>query len=161
MDDLMLARALHVLGVVVWIGGLSMVTTVALPAIRRGALGEDWPKAFAAIERRFVWQARIAVLTVGVTGYHLCDRLDLWSRFQQPAFWWMHAMVGVWAVFFLFLFVGEPLVLDRHFPGWAQKDPARAFRWMWRAHLVLWVASLVTILGAVAGAHGAVFGGRG
>ncbi|MBS0400580.1 MAG: hypothetical protein JSR95_18105, partial [Proteobacteria bacterium] len=45
MFELALARALHVLGVVIWIGGVSMATTVALPAIRRGALGEDRLKA--------------------------------------------------------------------------------------------------------------------
>jgi uncharacterized membrane protein len=33
IDDLALARALHVLGVVVWIGGVSMATTVALPTV--------------------------------------------------------------------------------------------------------------------------------
>ena len=65
MDDLTLARVLHVLGVVVWIGGVSMVTTVVLPAVRRGALGEDRLKAFEAFERRFIWQAQAAVLVVG------------------------------------------------------------------------------------------------
>ena len=35
MDDLALARALHIFGVVIWIGGVSMATTVA-PAIRSG-----------------------------------------------------------------------------------------------------------------------------
>jgi hypothetical protein len=40
MDDIVIARGLHVLGVVIWIGGLAMVTTVLLPAIRRGDLGD-------------------------------------------------------------------------------------------------------------------------
>jgi uncharacterized membrane protein len=62
MDDVVIARALHVLAVVIWIGGVSMVTTVALPAIRRGALGGDWLQALSAIEHRFAWQARIAVV---------------------------------------------------------------------------------------------------
>ena len=35
MSDLILARVLHVLGVVLWIGGVAMVTTVLLPATRR------------------------------------------------------------------------------------------------------------------------------
>ena len=39
MDDIAVARALHVLAVVIWIGGVSMATTVMLPAIRRGDLG--------------------------------------------------------------------------------------------------------------------------
>ena len=35
MSDLAFARALHVLAVVFWIGGVAMVTTVLLPATRR------------------------------------------------------------------------------------------------------------------------------
>jgi hypothetical protein len=33
VDDLALARALHVLAVVIWIGGVAMVTTVILPSV--------------------------------------------------------------------------------------------------------------------------------
>jgi len=46
MDGVVLARALHVLAVVIWIGGVAMVTTVILPAVRRGDLGADGLKAF-------------------------------------------------------------------------------------------------------------------
>jgi uncharacterized membrane protein len=35
MDDGTVARALHVIFVVLWIGGVAFVTTVLLPAIRR------------------------------------------------------------------------------------------------------------------------------
>ena len=35
MDDVTLARAIHVLAVVLWIGGGGLVTTVLLPAVRR------------------------------------------------------------------------------------------------------------------------------
>lgn len=158
MFDLSLARALHVLGVVVWIGGVSMATLVALPAIRRGALGGDWIEAFHAIERRFVWQARAAVLLVGLTGFYMIEKLHMWSRFGLGGqFWWMHAMVGVWTIFMLLLFVGEPLVLHRFFPGWAQRDPKRAFAVLHAVHVVLLLLAFVTILGAVAGSHGWVF----
>ncbi len=64
MDVSILARALHVLGVVVWIGGVAMVTSVALPALRAGELGPNWLDAFEAIERRFVWQARRQIIVV-------------------------------------------------------------------------------------------------
>jgi hypothetical protein len=33
MDGVVIARALHVLGVVIWIGGVAMVTMVVLPAV--------------------------------------------------------------------------------------------------------------------------------
>jgi hypothetical protein len=93
MDDVIAARALHVLAVVIWIGGVSMATTVTLPAVRRGDLGTDRFQAFQAIEHRFAWQARTAIILVGLTGFYMTWRLDLWDRFRTAAFWWMHAMV--------------------------------------------------------------------
>ncbi|HYM73873.1 MAG TPA: hypothetical protein VET89_12900, partial [Stellaceae bacterium] len=91
MDGLIAARILHVLAIVVWIGGVALVTTVALPAIRRGELGADRLRAFQAIERRFVWQARTAIVVVGATGFYMVAQADLWDRFRAAAFWWIHA----------------------------------------------------------------------
>ncbi len=119
MKALALARALHVLAVVIWIGGVTMATTVALPAIRRGDLGSDRLQAFQAIEHRFAWQARTAVLIVGLTGLYMVWRLDLWSRFRTASFWWMHAMVCLWLLFVFVLFIAEPFILRRRFSRWA------------------------------------------
>lgn len=154
MNGLALARALHVLGVVIWIGGVYMATTVALPAIRRGALGADRLQSFRNFEGRFVWQARTAVLVVGITGFYMIERLDLWPRFAAAQFWWMHAMIGVWTLFMLLLFVGEPFVLHRYFPAWAKRYPEGAFAVLHGVHVFLLILSLVTIFGAVAGSHG-------
>jgi uncharacterized membrane protein len=127
MNDVIIARALHAPGIVVWIGGVSMVTTVALPAIRRGDLGEDRLRAFQAFEHRFVWEARAAVVVVGLTGFYMSWRLDLWDRFRELSFWWMHAMVCLWLLFAFVLFVGEPLIARRYFSGWARTRPDIAF----------------------------------
>lgn len=154
MEGLAIARALHVLGVVIWIGGVSMVTTVGLPAIRRRKLGEDLREPFQAIEGRFVWQARGAVIVVGLSGLYMLWRLDLWDRFTLAQFWWMHAMVCLWALFALVLFVAEPLVIHRRFDRWAAVQPDTAFAWLHWAHVVLLVLSLITVFGAVAGSHG-------
>jgi uncharacterized membrane protein len=154
VDDVVIARALHVLFVVIWIGGVSMATTVTLPAVRRGDLGENRLAAFQAIEHRFAWQARTAILVVGLTGFYMIWRLDLWDRFRAAGFWWMHAMVGVWLLFAFALFIAEPFIVHRHFRKWAAARPAAAFAWLHRAHWLLLVLSLVTILGAVAGSQG-------
>ena len=154
LDDVIAARALHVLAVVIWIGGVSMATTVALPAVRRGDFGVDLFRAFEAFERRFVWQARTAAIVVGLTGLYMLWRLDLWNRFRTASFWWMHAMVGLWLLFAFVLFIAEPFILKRHFRGWATARPAVAFAWLHRAHWLLLVLSVATILGAVAGSQG-------
>ena len=154
MDELAVARALHVLAVVIWIGGVWMATTVVLPAARRGDLGPDLLKAFEAVEHRFVWFARTAVIIVGLSGFYMLWQLDLWYRFQLASYWWMHAMVGVWLLFTFILFIGEPLILRRHLHRWAAGRPKLALTWLNRLHWVLLTLSVITILGAVAGSHG-------
>jgi uncharacterized membrane protein len=153
MDDVAIARAIHVLAVVVWIGGLAMVTTVVLPLVRRsGPPMEPWA-LFQAVERRFAWQARTAVVLVGASGLYMVWRLDLWDRFRSPGFWWMHAMVLLWLIFAVVLFAGEPLAAGRLLRR-ARTAPDSAFAGLQRLHWVLLGLSAVTVIGAVLGAYG-------
>jgi uncharacterized membrane protein len=153
MDELAIARAIHVLAVVVWIGGVSMVTTVILPVARHSPNGADLAATF---ERRFAWQARIATLLVGASGFYMVGRLDLWDRFETIGYWWMHAMVGVWLVFTIILFVAEPF-LHRWFEARAPVDPDGTLKLVTRLHWVILILTLITIFGAVAGTHGLFF----
>ena len=154
MDDLAIARALHVLSVVLWIGGVGFVTTVLLPAVQRSIRPEERLAFFDAIERRFAWQARGTTLIAGLTGFYMVDRFDLWDRFLSPSFWWMHAMVFVWLAFTVMLFVAEPLFLHRWLHSRARVKPVETFRLVIRLHWFLLTLSVVTVLGAVAGSHG-------
>lgn len=154
MTDLALVRVLHVLGVVLWIGDVAMVTTVLLPAVRAMRSPEDRVAFFEQIEHRFAWQARLTTLLTGLSDFYLIERLDAWSRFAAAGFWWLHAMVFVWALFTLMLFVLEPLMLRRLFHRFGLSHPERTFALIQRMHWVLLVLSLVTVAGAVAGSHG-------
>jgi uncharacterized membrane protein len=154
MHDFILARVLHVLGVVLWIGGVAFVTLVLLPAAARHPDPAQGIAAFEQSERRFSLHAKAWTLLTGLSGFYITWRFDLWSRFAEMHFWWMHAMVAIWAIFTLVLFVLEPLFLHRWFSERARRDPARALRLVSRLHWVLLIASLVTVAGAVAGSHG-------
>jgi uncharacterized membrane protein len=162
MSDLALARTLHVLGVVLWIGGVAFVTLVLLPALRAlrtGQSGDAQPGVFEALERRFAAQARWTTQVTGLSGLYMVWRLELWSRFADPAYWWMDAMVLLYLLFTLLLFVIEPLA-HRRVASHAARDPAvtqRRILWM---HRLLLAASLATIAGAVAGSHGWLIGLR-
>ena len=157
MDDLALARAIHVLAIVLWIGGVGLVTTVLLPAVRRFASAGERVAFFEKVERRFAWQARVTTALAGLSGLYMMYRMDLWYRFARAEFWWMHAMVGVWALFSFMLFVAEPLFLHKWFLARAKAAPESTFRLIQRLHWVLLGLSLVTVLGAVAGSHGGLF----
>jgi uncharacterized membrane protein len=155
IDDIELARALHVLFVAHWIGGVGFVTLVALPLARARARSdprEAWA-LFEAIENRFAAQVRWSIPLAGATGLWMAWRMDLWPRFADASFWWMHAMVLVWALFMTMVFVVEPLA-HRRLASLAASDPAALLRRLSRAHNILLAAASVTIVGAVAGAHG-------
>ncbi len=150
----MIARVLHILGVVLWIGGVAMVTTVLLPATKRMKTPTERVMFFEIVERGFALQARVTTLVTGLSGLYLVYKLDLWQRFAHIEFWWMHAMVLVWALFTLVLFVLEPLFLHRWFSERARNHPGSTFSLVTRLHWVLLGVSLVTVAGAVAGSHG-------
>jgi uncharacterized membrane protein len=154
MDAAIVARVLHVLGVVLWIGGVAMVTTVLLPATKRVKAPAERVLFFETVERGFARQARVTTLVTGLSGLYLVQHLGLWPRFAHPEYWWMHAMVLVWVVFTLILFVLEPLFLHRWLIERATRDPDSTFALVVRAHWVLLGVSLVTVAGAAAGSHG-------
>lgn len=156
MDDLALARAIHVLSVIHWIGGLGFVTLVVLPDALARIPAETGLAAFEAAERRFSAQVRISVPLVGLSGFWMAYRGEFWNRFAEPQFWWMTAMVALWALFMVMLFVIEPL-FEARFTTAARRDPRTALRRLARLHRILLGFSAVTAFGAVAGAHGMVF----
>lgn len=154
MDDIALARALHVVAVIHWIGGLAFVTLIVLPLARSRQTAQEAVALFNDIERRFSTQVRISVPLAGASGLWMTYRWNLWDRFADPHFWWMHAMVVVWALFTTLLFVLEPLWLHRWFEASAQSRPERTFAIVQRLHWLLLIATLITVAGAVAGSHG-------
>jgi hypothetical protein len=109
VDDFVLARIVHVVAVLFWIGGVGFVT----------------------------W---------------MVHRAEMWSRFADPSFWWMHAMVALWAVFTLMLFIIEPLFL--HCRLATSRTPQADFARLERVHHILIMLSLITLGGAVGGSHG-------
>lgn len=154
MTDFVLARVLHVLAVVLWIGGVGMVTTILLPSIRKSYPAAQRFAIFHTLEARFARQARFTTAIAGLTGFYMTWRLDAWGRFRSADFWWMHAMVLTWIVFTAMLFVIEPLFLERVLARRAASAPEATYRLVEWLHRLLLVASLLTVAGAVAGSIG-------
>ena len=113
IDDVEIARALHVVFVAHWIGGVAFVALVGLPLARASGDAKKGWSLFEAIETRFAAQVRVSIPLAGATGLWMAWRLDLWGMFAEPAAWWMDAMVLLWALFMLIVFVIEPLAHRR------------------------------------------------
>jgi uncharacterized membrane protein len=157
MDDIVVARVLHLLALVHWIGGVAFVTMVVLPAVARMSDPSRRMRTFEQIEGRFSFHARFSVTLAGLSGFYMTFRIDGWYRFADPQFWWMPAMVLVWALFTFVLFVAEPAFLHAWFRRRAQRDQAGTFALLQLAHWVLLALSAVTLAGAALGAHGVFF----
>ena len=153
-DLFVLARSLHVLAVVIWIGGVAFITTVLLPALKKLATAQQRIELFEQLEHKFSWQAKVTTLITGISGFYMLYFLDAWHRYQELQFWWLHLMTCIWAIFTLVLFVLEPLFLHRWFLQQAQKDADKTFAKIQRMHIILLTLSLITVFGAVAGSHG-------
>src|SRR5690242_4676128 len=156
VDGLALARAIHVLAIVHWIGGVSVVTTIVLPHARQLDDPTKAIEAFEAFERRFARQARISILIAGLSGLYMLYALDAWGRFRDPSSWWLDLMVAVWLAFALMIYVLEPIFGHERFRKAARVQPDRAFALATRLHAIALAVSAIAIGAGVLGAHGAL-----
>ncbi|MEY8021628.1 hypothetical protein AB8P51_12410 [Muriicola sp. SD30] len=154
MEYFKLARVIHVIAVILWIGGVSMVTTVIIPAIKKMKSTQEQIKTFENIEGKFAIQAKITTILTGLSGFYMLYELNAWNRYFDYRFWWIHAMTLVWIIFTLILYVLEPFVLHKIFKKYTNENPEKTFGIMHKLHWVLLIISLITTAGAVAGSHG-------
>ena len=154
IDDFALARAVHVLSLVHWIGGVAVVTTIILPRASKLPDAELAIAEFEAFERRFASQARISVLLAGASGVYMLMKLDAWDHLRYASFWWLHLMIAVWAIFALMIYVLEPLLMHRLFRSYALQHKNSAFALVLRLHVFALLVSALAIVAGVLGAHG-------
>ena len=151
MDDLTLARTIHVLSVVIWIGGVYFVTFIVLPLLRHA---DDKVSRFEMVEIQFTKHAKIVVTLAGLSGFYMLYRLDGWEWYGNSDFWWVHAMTLLWLIFTFVLFVAEPMFLHAWFIRQAEATPERALALATRFHQIMTLLSLIVIAAAIYGVHG-------
>lgn len=152
LNDFVLARVLHLLAVLWWLGGVLFVTAVLLPALRRHVAPDRQYPLFETLEHRFARQARVATLAAGASGVYLLAQSGGLARLAASP--WLIAMVALWSAFAAMLFVLEPWLLHRLLAARASRDAAGTMRRLQALHVALSLASLAVFAAGVAGAHG-------
>ena len=157
MNDLTIARAIHILSIVIWIGGVGFVTAVLIPTIRYSVHEKQQLSIFHEIENRFAFIARFAVVLAGLSGFYMVYVLNAWERFTQIRYFWIHAMVLLWLMFAFALFIIEPFMFKNH--GRIVKDHGSIInlRKTEIVHWIIFIFSLATIFVSVLGAHGFLY----
>lgn len=153
IESFILARVAHIVGVVIWIGGVFFVTFVLLPALKNFPLNERL-SVFERLEHRFGYWARLAIIMVGISGLLLANQIGFWQRLAEKQLWPIHLMLFVWLIFFIMLFVLEPFIVHKLFHRYASEKPIQAIKVATVIHWVLCGLSFTAIIGGVMLAHG-------
>jgi len=145
--------AIHVIGVVLWIGGVAFVTLIVFPMIRRMEASMEKVMFFQGVEHRFAKIAKICIVIVGLTGVWLLYLTGQWRLLFQGSGIGPTLMVLVWA-FYTFILLFEGRLFKVIFSGKAQQDTEKVFLRLTVFHWVVLGLSLLTIGVGVWARHG-------
>jgi len=147
--------AVHVLGVVVWIGGVAFVTMIVFPMITRMENSLEKVLFFQGMEHRFARIAKSSVVVVGLTGGWLLYVTGEWHILFSIAGMGPTLMLIVWT-FYLFVLLFEGKIFKMIFGGKAQQNTDKVFSLLSRFHWVVLGLSLLTVGVGVWTGHGGV-----
>ena len=156
MEVLMLLPVLvaaHVLGVVIWIGGVAFVTMIVFPMIMKMESSLEKVLFFQGLEHRFARIAKISVIAVGLTGGWLLYLTGEWNILFTSQGIGPTLMLIVWTFYVLVLMFEERL-FKLIFRGDAQQDTSKVFFRLSAFHWVVLGLSLLAIGVGVWAGHG-------
>ena len=141
-----IALVIHVLSIVVWIGGVSFVTLVTFPMILRMEKSLEMVMVFQGVEHRFGKIAKVMVILAGLSGLYL-----IFEKGLSPGVW---IMIVLWVVYASLLFGLEKMIFKKLFsrPG-EQADMKTVFNMLQVFHWVVLALSFLAIAAGVYTAH--------
>lgn len=145
--------AVHVIGVVLWIGGVAFVTMVVFPMILRMENSLEKVLFFQGVEHRFAKIAKTSVVIVGVTGGILLHMTGEWNILFKASGIGPTLMAIVWLLYVLVLMF-EGRLFKAIFKGEAQQDTAKVFYRLSAFHWVILGLSLIAVAVGVWAGHG-------
>lgn len=150
---LKLSAAIHVIGVVIWIGGVAFVTLILLPMIH--AMTEPMEKAllFQRVEHRFSRIVKPTIIVVGLTGLYSLFAKGLYVLLPTAQGLWLDLMIGVFLFYALLIFGLEKALFKRIFKDIKTLNADQIFFRMSLFHWVVLTLSLLAVGAGVFGTH--------
>ncbi len=145
--------AIHVLGVVIWIGGVAFVTMIVFPMLTKMENSIEKVLFFQGIEHRFAKIAKISVAVVGLTGAWLLYETGEWRILFSMAGIGPTLMLIVWTCYLLVLLF-EGKIFSMLFKGKTGQDADKVFGLLSGFHWVVLSLSLLAIGVGVWAGHG-------
>lgn len=153
-----LMHIIHLLTVILWIGGLTFVTMIVLPMAIKTPDALQKVLLFQRVEHRFAKIARFYNLLTGVSGFVMLFMTGwhraLFTRAGIP----LTVMTLVWVFWFVMLFGLEPVIirkmLDNMAKGGTKMDIDAVFIRLNRLHYFMVAISLAASAAGALVAHG-------
>ena len=136
----------HVLSVVIWIGGVAFVTAIILPVL--GRMEDSMAKVsfFMGFEKRFQLLAKVCVIVAGATGILLFQQRGAFASLTGEETFLIGYKFLVWLIFAVLLFGGEKRLIGTLVSR--KTSPEKAFK---RLSIFHWVALILSLIAVMAG----------
>ncbi len=143
----LIALIIHVLSVVIWIGGVTFVTMVTFPMIQRTDNSLEQVLMFQGVEHRFGKIAKVMVILAGLTGFYLISEKGL-----SPG---VYIMLFVWTFYASLLFGLEKIIFKKLFsaPSGQQPDTKKIFSLLQGFHWFVLALSFLAIAAGIWTGH--------
>ncbi|MEF9425814.1 MAG: hypothetical protein L0956_01040 [Candidatus Mariimomonas ferrooxydans] len=105
---------IHVLSVVIWIGGVAFVTLIIFPMIQRTNNSLEQVLMFQGVEHRFSRIAKVLVILAGLSGFYL-----IYEKGISFGIW---IMIIIWTIYASLLFFLEKRLFKRLFSQTPEKQ---------------------------------------
>lgn len=153
-----LMHVIHLLTVILWIGGLGFITILVLPLIIKMPDPLQKVLFFQRIEHKFAPMARVYTVITGITGFTMMFMSGAQGILFTRAGFPLLFMSGVWVFWTIMLFGLEPIIirrmLDNMASGGTKMEIETVFSRMNRLHFALLALSLAAVAAGAAFAHG-------
>lgn len=137
----------HMIAIIIWIGGVAFVTMITFPMIRRMDTSLEQVLVFQGTEHRFARIAKAMIVLVGISGLYLIS-----VKGTSFGVW---VMIIVWAIYAALIFGLEKIVFNKLFakPSGEEYDMNKVFFAMQVFHWVVLAVSLFAVGAGIWAAH--------
>ncbi len=139
---------IHVICVIVWIGGVSFVTTVIFPMMYRTEGSLEKALLFQGVEHRFAGMVKWLIAAVGVTGFWLLSAKYSFSIIFEPHGFGILIMLFAWTLYTVIL-LSERKIFGRIFADPEKIDMNKALKMINAMHWCLLIISFSAVAGGV------------
>jgi len=141
-----IALSIHIISVVIWIGGVAFVTMVTFPMILRMDKSLEMVMMFQGTEHRFGKIAKVMVILAGLSGFYL-----IYEKGTSFGVW---VMIIVWSFYAALLFGLEKMIFKKLFgqPS-GDMDTKKVFNILQTFHWVVLGLSIIAIIAGVYAGH--------